>query len=167
MKKGMKKSICLCLFMVMLFLVACANSSNYKDVLAIQKNLLRPDTLSIRHAYSYEGKMTPGDRSGLDEKKVNFIGMHCTFENAGGTMTENYLVYDKDTGKTKAYDIGEVDSLSHTGKKDDPYMDLFAVYMYWACGGDKLKDTGFRLYCKDGVQEWSEKEIESINKKIK
>ena len=70
-----------------------------------KNNLLRPESLNVREAYTFDGTFYnhSNDTSNASTEKYfpnkkHYVLLYCTLENAGGRMTEEYVLYDRDTG---------------------------------------------------------------------
>ncbi|RKM56845.1 hypothetical protein D6855_14345 [Butyrivibrio sp. CB08] len=159
----------------MLIMCSCGSSNESGIVKEFQKSLLRPETFTIRDAWTLDGSVRTKefyeDLKSLykDEKAYerdyaeqtrdcNFILLHCTYENAGGVMEEHYVLYDKDTDKYTDYSMSDITDIgSKVGTIPSGEQFVFDA------AGDYLDsyDYGNKL------TTWTDSQIDSLNKTLK
>ena len=173
----MKRTMTMTLIIVMLLTLCGCGSGQEKEIIkGFQKTLLRSDTLTVKDVWVLDGSVRTkeemeGDKGYYSDvsaweqeyaektRECHFVLIHCTYEDAGGIMTENYALYDKESDKYTTYSMSDIDAIGKTYA----YLVTSEEQFAYDVARDSLE---YYDYAKI-VKTWTESKVDSINKAIK
>ncbi len=163
------------ILIMVLTLCGCGGGQEKEIIKGLQKSLLRPDTLTVKDVWDLDGsvrskeemedvKSLYKDVSNWEKeyaentKECHFVLIHCTYENAGGIMTENYALYDKENDKYITYSMSDIDAIG--GKTG--FIPCEELFVFDVANG-YLENYDYAKI----VKIWPESKVDSINKSLK